>query len=88
MTNRRAAAIRVDENIANARAPPHDNQSPPQDNQVPFKEQALVGNQVLIIPPAMTDRDLRSAILSFYQTMTTQAHAVTTKWQAMIAQAN
>ena len=75
MTTRREDARRVEKEIANARVPPQGNQAPLQENQVPLQDQAPV------IPPFMTNGEIRSTFLILDQAMTTQA-------QVMTAQAN
>ena len=45
-------------------------------------------NQAPVIPPPMTDGDIRSIFVTLDQAMTTQAQAVVTQSQAMMSQAN
>ena len=78
MTTISSAAIRVEEEISNAGAPPQTNQAPPQGNQAPSQEQVPVGGQALINPPAMMDGEIRSTFLSLAQAITTQSQALTT----------
>ena len=82
MSTRRAAARRVEEDLSNAGVPPQGNQDPPQDNQAPQ------GSQALVIPPTMTDGEIRSSLVTLDKTMTTQAQAVATQAQSIMTQAN
>ncbi|TMW89708.1 hypothetical protein EJD97_016767, partial [Solanum chilense] len=77
-----SATRRVEEYSANAVAPPQVNKVPPQGNQ------ALRGDQVSVIPPAIADEEIRLDIVSLHQDMTVQVHFVATQGQAMTAQAN
>ena len=81
MTTRRAAARRVEEEIANAGVPPLDNQVSPQ-------EQAPLGDQALVNPPFMTEGDIWTTFINFLNPMNTQAQAVSTQAQVVMAQAN
>ena len=74
-------ARRLDEEIANARAPPRGNQVPPLE-EVPNDDQAPVN------PPPLTDGDIRVAFLQMDQAITTQAQTFTTQDQAMMTKAN
>ena len=65
MTTWKEAAKRMEENFANLKVPPQDNQAPPQGNQGPLLDQTPV------IPPPMTDREIRSAFVTLAQDMTT-----------------
>ena len=67
MNTRRTNARRVGEEIENVRATP-------QDNQVPAQVQASANDQVSINPAAMSDGEVRSALLS--QDITTQTQAI------------
>ena len=70
---RLAATRRVEEYLANAGVPAQENQAPPQGNQVPLQYQAPV------IPPPMTDGEIRSENLSLAQAMTTQDQTLATE---------
>ena len=59
MTTISSAAIRVEEEISNAGAPPQTNQAPPQGNQAPPQEKVHLGDQALVNPTAMTDGEIR-----------------------------
>ncbi|TMX04848.1 hypothetical protein EJD97_004367 [Solanum chilense] len=74
MTTRKAATRRVEERISNAGVPPQRNHGPPQ-------EQALLGDQDLVIPPYMMDGEIRTFFINLDQAMNTQA-------QSMAAQEN
>ena len=77
MNTRRSYIRRAEERIANAGA--HDNQAPPQDNQVPPLEQVAMGDQVSVVPPPMTDVEIRASFLDFVQAMTSQANFITSQ---------
>ena len=47
-----------------------DNQDPPQDSQVPPLKEVAKGDQVPVVPPPMTNREIRTAFLNLVQTMT------------------
>ena len=47
------------------------------DNQVPPLEKVVMGDQVLVVPPLMTDGEIRSSFLTLDQAMTYQANVVT-----------
>ena len=81
MTTSREAARRVEEDIANARVPPHDNQDHPH-------EQAPLGDQASVNPLSMMDGHIKEGLKNLYQAMNTQAQVVATQAQAMTAQAN
>ena len=53
MPMRREATVRVGEDLANIKVPLQENKFLPQGNQVPLQDQALV------IPPPMTDEEIR-----------------------------
>ena len=74
MNTRRNAAQRLEEEIANAEAPPVGQQVPP------LEEDANV-DQAPVNPPTLTDGDIRAAIIQLAQDTTVQA-------QSMTAQAN
>ena len=82
----RAVAQRAEEGIANVGD--QDNQGPPQDNLVPPLEEVAMGYHVSVVPPLMTDGEIREAFLNLAQAMILQANAVTSQIQAMTAQAN
>ena len=88
MTTRRATARRFEVEIANAGVPLHGNQDSPQVNQPPPEEHAPQGDQVLVIPPAMTDGEIRSTFIILSQVMTTQAQVISIQAQATKAQEN
>ncbi|KAK4726954.1 hypothetical protein R3W88_031871 [Solanum pinnatisectum] len=71
MNTRWVTARKIEEENVNEGVPPQG----PQGDQVPR------GNQVLVDPPAMSNEEVRSALLMMAQAVTTQA-------QAMMAQAN
>ncbi|TMW99834.1 hypothetical protein EJD97_001873 [Solanum chilense] len=81
MNTRRNEARRLDEEIANAGAPPRGNQVPP-------LEEDVNDDQASVNPPPLTDGDIRAALLHMAQAITTQVQAVLTQAQAMTAQAN
>ncbi|TMX01885.1 hypothetical protein EJD97_023254 [Solanum chilense] len=76
----------AEEGIANAGA--HDNHAPPQDNQLPPLEEVDMGDQVLVVPPLITDGEIREAFLNLTQAMTTEANAFISQVQSMMAQVN
>ena len=78
MNTRRNATRRLEEEVANARAPPHDEQVPP------FEENANV-DQALANPPPMTKAEMRAFLAQMAQAMTTQAQAATVQAQSMTA---
>ncbi|TMX05322.1 hypothetical protein EJD97_024624, partial [Solanum chilense] len=86
MNNRRAGAKRAEEGIANPGA--QDNQAPPQDNRVPPLEEVAMGNRNSVVPPPMTDEDIREDFLNFAQPVTSQANIVTFLVQVMTTQVN
>ena len=81
MNTRRNAAGRLEEEIANAEAPPHGDQFPP------IEKGETVGLSP-INPPPLTDENMRVALLQMAQTITTQAQASTAQAQAMTTQEN
>ena len=81
MNTRRNAARRLEEEVANAGSPPHDEQVPP-------LEEDANAEQAPVNPPPLTDGDIRETLLHMSQAITTQAQDVTTQAQAMTAQAN
>ena len=88
MAIRREAARRVKEDNTSVGASPQDNQDPSQGNQAPPQEKVPLGGQALIIPPAMTDEEIRSTFLTLPRAMTTQSQVVAAQSQAMTTQAN
>ena len=75
------AARRLEDNVFDARSPPHDEKVPP------LMENANV-DQAWTNPPTMTEAELRSFLFQMAQHMTTQAQAATVQAQAMTTQAN
>ena len=73
---RKVAARRAEEGICNVGD--NDNQDPPQD-KVPSIEQVPMGGQVPVVPPSMTDGEIRLDFLNLAQYMTSQANAVTSQ---------
>ena len=73
--------MRLEEEVANAGAPPHDGQVPP------LEENAYV-DQAPANPSPMTEEEMREIIAQLDQVMTTQAQSTTVQAQAMTAQAN
>ena len=55
----------MEEDLANVKVPPQDNQAPPQGHKRPLLDQTPV------IPSPMTDREIRSAFVTLAQAMTT-----------------
>ena len=56
--NTRRETVRMDEEeMANVGA--NDNQVPPQDNKVPPLEEVAMGDRVPVVPPLMTDGEIR-----------------------------
>ena len=86
MNTRREKATRREEGIANVGA--NDNQAPPQDNQVPPLEGVVMGEQVAVVPPLMTDGEIRADFINLAQAMTSQANSITFQVQDMTAQVN
>ena len=84
MNNRRAAARRTEESIANVGA--NDNQAPLEENQVPPLDEVAMGDQVSVVPQPMTNGEIKENFLNFFQSMTSQANAVTSQVQAMTTQ--
>ena len=56
------------------------------DNQVPSLEEVTMVDQVPVVPPLMTDGEIRAAFLTLTQSMTSQANVVTSQVQSMTAQ--
>ena len=65
MNTRWTTTRRVKEDLANVVVLPQGNQVPPQGNQVPPQDQAPV------IPPSMTDEEIRLVFFTLDQDMTT-----------------
>lgn len=78
VNTKRSATRTVEEEIANARVPPQDNQAPPQ-------EQASQGDQALVNPPAMSDGEIRLNFINLDKSMSTQDQDIDTQVQAMAA---
>ncbi|TMX02453.1 hypothetical protein EJD97_021540 [Solanum chilense] len=75
MTTRYVAARIVEKDWANVGVPPQGNQVPPQGNHVSPHEHAPV------IPPPMTNREIRSIFVTSAQVMTTQSQEMDfTRW--------
>ena len=68
MNTRRNRAQRLEEEVSNMGAPPHDEQVPP------LEEKAIV-DQAPANPPPITEADIRAILSHMYQAMTTQAQA-------------
>ena len=81
MNTRRNVAQRLEEEVANARDSPHDDQAPP------LEENANV-DQAPANPPPMTEVEMRDIIYQMSQAITTQEQASTIQAQAMMVQAN
>ena len=86
MNTQRESTRRAKEGIANVGA--HDNQSPPQDNQGPPLEEVDMGDQVPVVPPLMTEGEIRETFLNLSQAMTYQANSVTSHVQIITTQVN
>ena len=71
MNTRRNVTRRLEEEIANAGAPPRDRQVPPLEEDANM-EQAPAN------PPPLTDENIRIALLQMDHAITTQAQAATT----------
>ena len=82
MTTIREVARTVVGDLADAEVPPLMNQAPPQGNQVPPQDQSLV------IPPPMTDGEIRAAFINLSQAITSKANNVTSQVQVMTSQVN
>ena len=83
---RSAAATRAGEQMANVGT--HENKVTPQDNQVPPLEEVAMGDQVSIVPPLMTDGEIRATVLNLSQAINSQDNVVTSQFQAMTGQVN
>ena len=70
MNTQRNAARRLEEEVANAGVPPHDEQVPP------LEEDANV-EQAPSNPPSMTEAEMRVILPHMAQVMTTQSQAAT-----------
>lgn len=84
MTYQREAARR--EEITNASSP--DSQTPPQDNQVPALEPDVIGHEVSVVPPLMTNGEIREDFHNLAQAMTSQDNAFTSQYKAITVHAN
>ena len=71
MNIRRNATRGLEEEMANAVAPPRGDQVPP------LEEDAYMENAP-VNPPALTDKNIRNALVQMSQAITTQAHAAMT----------
>ena len=67
---------RLEEEIANAGAPPYG-------DQVPSLEEDVNDDQAPANPPPLTDENIRAALLQMAQDITTQAQTSTNQAQAM-----
>ncbi|TMW85924.1 hypothetical protein EJD97_022258 [Solanum chilense] len=65
-----------------------DNQVPQQYNQVPPLEKVVMGDQVLVVPPPMTDGEIKADFITLTQAMTSQDNVSTSQVQAMTTQMN
>ena len=81
MNTRRNTARRLEEEVANVGAPPHDDKAPS------LEKNANV-DQAPVNPPPMTEAEKRDILAQMAQDMTTQAQSTTVQAQAMTAQAN
>ena len=81
INTRRNTARRLEEEVANAGAPPCGDQVPP------LEENTNV-DQALANPLPMTEAEMRGIVAQISQAITTQAQAATVQAQAMKAQAN
>ena len=81
MNTQRNVVQRLEEEVANAGAPPHNEEVPP------YEEDANV-EQAPANPPPMTKAEMRSILAQMDQSMTTQAQAAKVQAQAVTAQAN
>ena len=70
MNIRRNVARRLEEEVANAKDPPHD-------EQVPLLEENSNVDQAPAIPPPMPEAEMRAILPQMNQSMTTQAQAMT-----------
>ena len=69
-------ARRVDEEVVNEGVPPQGGQAP-QGVQVPQGEQVSIvelANEFLVVPPNMTNEEIREAFFTLARAMTTQAN--------------
>ena len=66
MNNRRHAAQRLVEEMANAGVPPCG-------DQVPSLEEEVNYDQATVNPPSLTDENIRAALFQMAQAITTQA---------------
>ena len=53
---------------------------------MPQLEDVSMGDQVLIVPPPLTEGKIRATFLNFEKSMTTQANALTSQVNAMTTQ--
>ena len=72
MNTQRNVARRLEEEIANARAPPSGGQVPP-------LEEGEDGEHVLVNPPPLTNENMRTTLLHMAQAITTLSKATTTQ---------
>ena len=78
MNTLRNAAQTLEDEIANAGAPPHGDQVPPLEKDV----------NAPVNPSPFTDDNIRASLFQMAQAITTQAQYATTQSQAMAVQAN
>ncbi|TMX02342.1 hypothetical protein EJD97_021900 [Solanum chilense] len=70
MNTRRTVARRVEEKDVN-------DEKPPQVEQVPQGDKVLIvegGNNIPMVPPELTNRDIREVLLSFARSVTTKVN--------------
>ena len=79
INTRRAAAGRDEEEMDNVGD--HDNQVTLQDNKVPPFEEFSISDQVLLVPPPITDGERREDFINFDQVMTSQDNFITSQVQ-------
>ena len=66
----------------------HDEQASPQENEVPQIEQYPINGQIPVVPPPMTDGEIRAAFINLSQAITSKANNVTSQVQVMTSQVN
>ena len=72
---------RLEEEIANAGAPPLADQVPP-------LEEGMYNNQAPMNPPPLVDENIRDALFQMSQDITTQAQAATAQVESITTKAN
>ena len=77
MNTQRNVAWRLEEEIANAGAPPRGDQVPP-------LEEGVNDDQTPVNPPPLMDDNIRSTLFQMAQAITTQAQAATAQAQSMM----